>query len=120
MTNLEVVQRFENEFKNKANINIVDELFTDDFVHHLPFPGLPAGREGQKTVGRMVFGAVGGIKTKIDLSASEGDLVAIRNSVKGVRKSDGEQLSWNEHGIYRLENGRIKELWVMEVGLDLG
>jgi hypothetical protein len=27
---------------NKSNFDIVEELMTEDFVHHLPYPGLPA------------------------------------------------------------------------------
>lgn len=33
-----VVSRSIEEFKNKANHDIVDELLTDDFVHHLKDP----------------------------------------------------------------------------------
>jgi activator of HSP90 ATPase len=36
-----VVRRFIEEFKNKANLDIVDELFTSDFVLHLPGMQLP-------------------------------------------------------------------------------
>jgi len=38
-----VVRRFMEEFKNKANLNIVDELFTPAFVLHLPGPEVPRG-----------------------------------------------------------------------------
>ena len=44
MTNVDVVVRFEEEFKNKANLDIVNELMSPAFVHHLPYPGLSAGR----------------------------------------------------------------------------
>jgi hypothetical protein len=50
MTNAEIVKRFEEEFKAKGNFSIVDELMAPDFVHHLPYPGLPLGREGMKAV----------------------------------------------------------------------
>ena len=39
--NKEIVARFIEEFKNKANHDIVDELLTTDFVHHLADPRLP-------------------------------------------------------------------------------
>jgi hypothetical protein len=38
-----LVTHFEDEFKNRGNHDIVDELMSQDFVHHLPYPGLPAG-----------------------------------------------------------------------------
>ena len=78
MTNADIVRRFENEFKNKGNHSIVDELMTTDFVHHLPFPGLPPGREGMKAVGRLVTGAIQDIAVDIEFVVSEGNLVADR------------------------------------------
>lgn len=39
-----VVSMFIEEFKNSANIDIVDEFFSPEFVHHLPDPRLPPGR----------------------------------------------------------------------------
>ena len=41
--NQEVVARFIEEFKNKANHDIVDELLAPDFVHHLADPRPPPG-----------------------------------------------------------------------------
>ena len=54
--NLDVVRRFEDEFKNNENHDIVDDLMAEDFVHHAPFPGLPPGPEGMKAVGQFVVG----------------------------------------------------------------
>ena len=31
-----------------ADLSVVDEIFTPDFVDHTPLPGLPPGREGHK------------------------------------------------------------------------
>ena len=41
--NKQVVSRFIEEFKNKANHDVVDELMTADFVHHLKDPRLRGG-----------------------------------------------------------------------------
>jgi predicted ester cyclase len=90
VTNTDVVRRFEQEFKNKANLDIVDELMSPGFVHHLPYDGLRAGRDGMKDVGHLVFGAIGDITVTIDLVLSDGDLVADRISATGTRRNDGE------------------------------
>ena len=111
MNNVDVVVRFEEEFKNKANLDIVDELMSPEFVHHLPYPGLRAGRLGMKDVGHLVFGAIRDIKVTIDLTLSEGDLVADRISAHGVRNDNDQQTSWTENHIYRVLNGMITELW---------
>lgn len=111
MSNADVVRRFEDEFKNRNNLDIVDELMADGFVHHLPFPGLPHGPEGMKAVGRLVTGAVCDIRPSVDLVVSDGDLVADRISAHGVRRDNGQATEWVENDIYRLADGRIVELW---------
>jgi hypothetical protein len=45
MSNADVVRRFEDEFKNQSRFDVVDQLMTEEFVHHLPYPGIPPGRE---------------------------------------------------------------------------
>ena len=85
MTNKEIVERFEDEFKNRMNIDIVDELMAPDFVHHLPYPGLRHGRDGMRDVGQFVFGASRDIHVTVDLILAEGDLVADRVSAAGIR-----------------------------------
>ncbi len=46
--NKQVVARFIEEFKNKSNHDIVDELMTPGFIHHLKNPRLPAGRPASR------------------------------------------------------------------------
>jgi ketosteroid isomerase-like protein len=111
MLNIDLVRRFEDEFKNQVNHDVVNELMTDDFVHHLPYPGLPAGRDGMRAVGALVTGAIRDIRVTVDLIMSEADLVADRVSAAGVRIDTGEPITWVENHIYRVEAGRIAELW---------
>ena len=54
--NKQVVARFIEEFKNRANHDIVDELLTTDFVHHLKDPRLPPGRPAIKLLGQSIVG----------------------------------------------------------------
>jgi ketosteroid isomerase-like protein len=111
VTNEEIVRRFEEEFKNQANFDIVDELMAEDFVHHMPFPHLPPGRTGMRAVGTLVFGAIRDIRTSVALIVSEGDLVADRIDATGVRNDTAKRTDWNENHIYRVSGGRIVELW---------
>ena len=55
--NKEVVSRFIEDFKNKANHEIVDELMSPDFVHHLTDPRFPEDREAIKLLGQSIVGA---------------------------------------------------------------
>jgi len=111
MTNEETVLRFEDEFKNKANLDVVDEAMTQDFIHHLPYPGVPPGPAGMKAIGTFFFGALSDIHVTVDLTVSQGDLVADRLSAYGTRKDTRRRVDWVENHIYRLRDGRIAELW---------
>jgi ketosteroid isomerase-like protein len=106
-----VVRRFEEEFKNRANRSVVDSVMTPDFVHHLPYGGLPSGREGMKAIGALVTGRITDIKVAVTMTVAEGDLVADRVEASGVRADTGQAISWAENHIYRLRDGLISELW---------
>jgi limonene-1,2-epoxide hydrolase len=111
MDSAQVVRRFEHEFKNNANHGIVDELMTEDFVHHLPYLGLPPGRAGMRAVDELVTAAICDIHVEIPLILTDGDLVADRVEAAGVRADTGAPLTWVENHIYRVTDGQITELW---------
>ena len=115
----ELVRRYTEEFKNQSNFDIVDELCTDNFEHHLPIPGLPPGRAGMKAVGHFVTGAVRDIKVVIDILVANGDYVANRNTARGIRVDNGQEITWTEHEFWRMDNGRLSEQWSMAFGLDI-
>ena len=119
--NKEVVRRFENEFKNKANVGIVDDLMTESFTHHapLPIPGISPGRAGMKQIGDFVFSMLSDIQVDIVYMLGDEDMVATRVSAQGKVKANGEQVGWTENHLYRLVDGRIDEWWG-EVGPPLG
>jgi ketosteroid isomerase-like protein len=107
----DTVLRFEDEFKNRANHAIVDRLMTDDFAHHLPYGGLPSGREGMKAVGMQITSLIRDIHVEVTMTVAEGDLVADRVEAAGVRVDNGQPITWVENHIYRLRGARIAELW---------
>jgi len=117
--NKAIVERWENEFKNKANVAITDELMADNFVHQLPFPGLPPGREGLKAAGMGIFKSFAHetLEVKVELCLADGDRVITRTRVKAVHTGEfngipasGKQVGWTEITIFRLANGKIVEM----------
>jgi steroid delta-isomerase-like uncharacterized protein len=117
--NKAIVERWEDEFKNKANVAITDELMADNFVHQLPFPGLPPGREGLKAVGLNIFKSFAHetLKVKVELCLADGDRVITRTRVKAVHTGEfngipasGKEVGWTEITIFRLANGKIVEM----------
>jgi predicted ester cyclase len=116
--NKALVRRFSNEFKNKANHGIVDQLMTPNFQHHFKDPRLPKGREGMKILGRGVVSAFPDVHATIQDIIAEGDKVVERTIAHGTHKGEfngvpptGRPVTWSELHLYRIENGKIAELW---------
>jgi hypothetical protein len=116
--NTAVTRRFLEEFKNRHMMEAVDELFTVDAILHLPAEGLPAGREGQKAIGQVVFAAFPDVHVTLEDCIADGDRVAERHTARATHRgifmgvsATGKQIYWTENHIYRLVDGRIAELW---------
>ena len=116
--NLEVVSRFIEEFKNKANQEIVDELMSPDFVHHLTEPRLPKGREAIKLLGQSIVAGFPDVHASVQDLLADGDKVIERTQTSATHTGEfngipptGRQVGWTEMHIYRLEGGKIVEMW---------
>jgi hypothetical protein len=88
--NKEIVRTFEEEFKNKANLAIVDQVMASPFIHHAPIPGIAPGPAGMKQIGQFVFSQIDGIKVTIIHLFAEGDLVCSRISANGTVKQTAQ------------------------------
>lgn len=116
--NKAVVRRFVEEFKNRANHDIVDELYAANFIHHFKDPRLPAGRQALKILGATVVAAFPDVHATIEELLAEGDRVVERTTARGTHKGEfngipatGRPVTWTEMHMYRLANGKIAELW---------
>ena len=116
--NLEVVSRFIEEFKNKGNHGIVDELMSPDFVHHLTDPRLPAGRDGIKALGQVIVAGFPDVHASVQDLIADGDKVIERTQTSATHTggfngipATGKQVGWTEIHIYRLVDGKIAEQW---------
>jgi steroid delta-isomerase-like uncharacterized protein len=116
--NKSVVSRFIEEFKNRANHSVVDELMALDFAHHFKDPQLPAGREGMKLLGAAIAGAFPDVHVTVEDMLADGDRVIERTSAHGTHKGNFNgvpptmrSVAWTEIHIYRLRDGKIVELW---------
>lgn len=117
-TNRAVVLNFVDEFKNRANHNIVDELFTADFVHHFKDPRLPPGREAMKFLGQSVVMGFPDVRVTVEDLFADGDFVIERTTARGTHTGEffgvpatNGPVTWTEIHIYRLQDGKVAELW---------
>ena len=116
--NKKVVSRFVEEFKNKANHDIVDELFTADFVHHLKDPRLPPGSAAMTLLGQSIVAGFPDVRVTVEDLIADGDKVIERTTAMATHTGEfngipptGTQVVWTEIHIYRLRDGKIAELW---------
>jgi len=116
--NKAVTRRFLEEFKNRHNFDVIDDLFSPRAVIHLPAEGLPEGPEGQKAIGRVIFAAFPDVHVTLEYAIAEGNLVAERHTARATHQGEfmgipatGKSIYWTENHFYRMENGRISELW---------
>ena len=116
--NKEIVARFIEEFKNKANHDIVDELLAPDFVHHLPDPRLPPGRDAIKLLGQSIVAGFPDVHATVEELLADGDFVIERTTTRATNTGEfngipasGKQVVWTETHIYRLKDGKIAEQW---------
>jgi len=125
--NKELVYRMTEEVWSKGNLEILDELFSPDFVQYF----LPMGSE---TKGLDQFRVSVGSHRKafpdwaeqIKRIVAEGDLVAIHFTSTGTNDGSflgnaptGKQIYINEMSIYRIVDGRIVEQWLIPDILSL-
>lgn len=124
--NKKIVRRFVEEFKNKANHNIVYELFANDAVIHLPLPGLPPNRDALKMLGGQVVKAFPDVHATIEDLRADGDRVIERTTTRATHRGEffgapptNKPVAWTETHIYRIVNNKIAELWSEINILDL-
>lgn len=118
--NKAAVRRFFDEFANKGNLSVVDEIFSPDFVMH-PADGADMnGSEGAKTGYPRFRASFPDVKYIIDDMVAEGDKVTFRMTIEGTHigrfgniEPTGKKIKMTRFGIIRLENGKWVEGWVL-------
>jgi steroid delta-isomerase-like uncharacterized protein len=116
--NKELMRQFYEEVINAGNIDLIDELLSDDFVEHEEFPGITPDREGVKQFFRMFKQAFpDGTMTPEDMIA-EGDLVAARATIRGTHQGEfmgvpatGKQIDVTAVEIVQFADGKATAHW---------
>lgn len=119
--NKSLVRRMNAEVWNQADLGAVDELFTPDFVlHFLPDGTETRGTEGLRQHVRELHEAFPDWSEAIRRIVAEGDLVVIHYVSGGTNQGSwlgnpatGRSVHTNEVSIFRIEDGRIAEQWLL-------
>jgi steroid delta-isomerase-like uncharacterized protein len=117
--NKSLVRRFYEEFFDKGNLAIVDELHSADFQHHdagAPDPG--GGPEGYKRRNAAFLHAFPDRRVTIEDQVAEGDKVVTRSTMRAIHTGDlasipatGRHVTVTATIISRIRDGQIVEEW---------
>lgn len=110
-------QVFEAVF-NRADFELANELFTDDFIAHA-FPEL-RGPEGIETIVTGFKDSFPDIEWTIETLFGEAEFVAVRWTATGTHDGEfrgheptGNEVEFPGTTILRFENGRVAEGWTI-------
>ncbi len=128
-----LIKRFYEEVIGGGQIDLVDELTTEDLVdHEQGLPGQPPGREGVKFFINAMRGAFPDIRAKaIEPTLVHGDLEAAHVVLTGTHRGElmgvaatNRSVEFETLDIIRVEGGRVAEHWgvtdVMSLMQQLG
>ena len=125
--NKELVRRMDEEVWNKGNLEIIDELYSTNFVwHFLPSGSESIGLDSLQEHVRKHREAFPDWTEEIKHIVAEGDFVSIHYVSRGTNEGSfqgnpptGKPIEINEMSIFRIVDGKIAEQWLIPDLLSL-
>ena len=109
-----LVERFYAEAINGRDLEAVERLLSEDFVHN----GEARGRAGQREAVKVFLDAFPDLHNEIELILAEGDLVAAHQRWSGTHEgtflgveATGREVSFTSTAVLRIRGGLIAEAW---------
>ena len=122
--NKEIVRRYVEEFQNKGDEAVLDELVAENYIDHDPLPGHLPGRAGMKR--DVMKAAFPNSRIEIEDLLAEGDKVVCRVRWSGTQAAEflgipntGRSVSIGAIHVFRLEDGVIMEGWGRAENLNM-
>jgi steroid delta-isomerase-like uncharacterized protein len=118
--NKAIVRRYFEEVWNEGDLNVVDELFTTNFVRYGPasIEGVVRGSEGFKRLVGMYRAAFPDLQIPIEDQIAEGDMVVSRWIASGTHRGEfrgivptGTRVEVAGITIDRVPGGKVEETW---------
>ena len=118
--NKQLARRDIEEVWNQENYDLIDELYTAEFVHHDPaYPDTIRGPEGQRKFVEMYNSTFQGKPSiTIENLVAEGDFVTIRWTGHGTHEEEfmgveptQKEIEISGLSMARVEDGKIAEMW---------
>lgn len=127
--NKDIGRRILLEIWSQGRLELVDQLYSDDYVDHVnrgPEPETVRGTEGMKAAVTMFRKAFPDLQYTVEETMAERDLVMTRFSANGTHQGEfmgappsGKRVTYTGIDINRIVDGRIVESWVQYDALGL-
>lgn len=115
-SNQEIIRRVCEDLWGKGNVDLVEELYAENYVDLNPAPGIPAGREGVKMQAAAYHQAFPDMHVTLEETVAEGDKIMARYTIRGMHTGDlmgipptGKSVEITGISIVRIEAGQVVE-----------
>jgi predicted ester cyclase len=108
--NKAVFRRIIEEVINDKNLEVVDELFSEEYVTHPSLPGRTPGPENARRYFSNMHAAFPDILATIEAVVAEGDWVATRATMSGTHKATGKRVTWPVSVFSRFAEGKTQKI----------
>jgi len=114
------VRSWYEEVFNKKKLAAIDAFFAPNVIDHSLPSGAPGGIEGPRQNISMFLGAFPDLHLTLEDIIAEGDKMVTRWTMRGTHQGaslgmppTGKQFTMPGIGIFRLDGGKVAELWVI-------
>lgn len=83
-----IINYFIEEVINNKNLDAANEIVSEDFIEHIPFPGQGPGREGLKVALNSMFTGFPDMKWTVQEQITEGEKVVTRFTWAGTHQGE--------------------------------
>ena len=104
-------RRIIDEVINRKDLDLADELFSEEHELHPEASGVTRGPEGMKRAFAGLHEEFPDIRVEIESMVAEGDMVAVRLTFSGTHAPTGERAMWPETVFARFSRGKAVESW---------
>lgn len=116
--NKKVVMRFNKEFLEGGNTEVLKEIVADDFVNHTAVAGIPKDVTGLIRFVGMLHQGFPDLTVEIHDQIAENDLVASRKTIHGTHLGEimghqptGKKVTMNVLDMVRIREGKYVDHW---------
>lgn len=113
-----LTRRVYDEIISGENVDLIDELFSEDFVEHEEFPGLPPGREAVRYFTKAMLQAFPDLSVEVEDLIAHDDKVVARLRFSGTHQDEfmgipatGNKIDFAAIDVLAWRDGKATDHW---------